>query len=352
PVEQFGTLARVGPPLGEQGLPFLAGGAAPRHHAPGVLQQLVGHVELRLRVEAQHPLGGGDLFSPQRGAVDRPRVLLVRGRPADDGAQPDERGTFRLRLGGPDRVVRRRHVFVVGAVLADPLDLLDVPAVGGVAGDDVFGECDLGVVFDGDAVVVPDDDEVAELLRAGEGTYFVADALLDVAVRAQDVDVVVERAFPDRGVRVEQAPLPAGGHGHADRVADALPQGAGGGFHPGGVPVFGVARGEAAPLAQLLDVVQAQPDASQVELDVEREAGVPAGQDEAVAADPLRICRIVPHHLLEEQVGHRRQTHRGSRVPGSRFFDRVHRQGTNHVYGTSIEIRPVQGLWGAGVHAG
>ena len=50
-----------------------------------------------------------------------------------------------------------------------------------------------------------------------------ADALLDITVRADDVDMVVERAGAGSGVRVQQAPHPAGVHGHPDRVADALP---------------------------------------------------------------------------------------------------------------------------------
>ena len=74
-----------------------------------------------------------------------------------------------------------------------------------------------------------------------------ADALLDVAVRAERVDVVVERAGPGGRVRVEQAALAAGGHGHAHRVGQALAERPGGGLHPRGEAVLGVARGHAAP---------------------------------------------------------------------------------------------------------
>src|SRR3712207_9392905 len=65
----------------------------------------------------------------------------------------------------------------------------------------------------------------------------VADALLQVAVRADGVDAVVERALAGRAVRVEQSPLAAGRHRHADGVAQALAERAGGGLHTGGVPV-------------------------------------------------------------------------------------------------------------------
>ena len=98
--------------------------------------------------------------------------------------------------------------------------------------------------------------------------------------------MVVEHALAGRRVRVEQAALAAGRHRHPDRVADALAERAGGGLDPDGVAVLGVARGERAPGAQRLEVVQLEPVAGQVELDVEGQAGVPGGQHEAVAAGP------------------------------------------------------------------
>ena len=119
--------------------------------------------------------------------------------------------------------------------------MLDVPAVGLVAGADVLGEGDVGVVLDRDLVVVVDQREVAELLHAGDGRGLGADALLDVAVGAEGVDVVVEGRLARRGVGVEQAALVAGGHRHADGVADALAERAGGGLDAGRVAVLRVA---------------------------------------------------------------------------------------------------------------
>ena len=110
---------------------------------------------------------------------------------------------------------------------------------------------------------------------------------------------------PERGVGVEQAVLAAGGHRHADRVADALAERAGGGLDAGGVAVLRVARGLAAPGAQRLEVLELEAPAAEEELDVEGQAGVPAGQHEAVAAGPVRVGGVVPHHLLEQQVRRR-----------------------------------------------
>ena len=133
-------------------------------------------------------------------------------------------------------------------------------------------------------------------------------------------------ALAGRGVRVEQAALAAGGHRHADGVADALPERAGGGLDAGGVPVLGVAGGERAPGAQRLEVVELQAVAGQVELDVEGQAGVPAGQHEPVATGPVRVGRVVPQVALEEQVRRRRQAHRGAGVAVADLLDRVHGQ--------------------------
>src|ERR1700732_2911205 len=95
-----------------------------------------------------------------------------------------------------------------------------------------------------------------------------------------------------RGVRA------AGGHCHADRVADALAERAGGGLHAGGEPVLRVPGGDAAPGPQRLEVIHGQAVAGQVQLDIQGQAGVPAAQYEAVPARPVRVGRVVPHHPL------------------------------------------------------
>ena len=144
----------------------------------------------------------------------------------------------------------------------------------------------LGVVLDRDLVVVVDQDQVAQLLGAGERRRLAADALLEVAVGGERPDGVVEQALALGGVRVEQAALAAGGHRHADGVADALAQRAGRRLHARGVVDLGVARGQGTPGAQRLQVGELQAVAGEVELDVEGEARVPHRQDEAVAARP------------------------------------------------------------------
>ena len=184
--------------------------------------------------------------------------------------------------------------------------------------------------------------EVAELLDTGDGGGLGADALLDVAVGAQGVDVVVERGGALRSLCVEQAALLAGGHRHPDRVADALAERPRGDLDAGGVAVLRVARGERTPCAQRLEVVELQPEPAEVELDVLREARVAAGEDETITADPSRVGRVVAHHLLEQQVGHRGEAHRGAGVAVADLLHRVHRQHPARVHRPLVELGPVE----------
>ena len=177
---------------------------------------------------------------------------------------------------------------------------------------------------------------------AGERGRLAADALLEVAVAADGVDVVVERALALGGVGVEQAALAAGGHRHAHGVGDALAERAGRGLDAGGVAVLGVARGLGAPGPQALQVVELEAEATEEELGVEGDARVPAGQHEPVATGPRRVGGGVPHLLLEQQVGQRGQAHRRAGVAVAHLLHRVHREDAAGVHRPLVEFGPVQ----------
>ena len=170
-----------------------------------------------------------------------------------------------------------------------------------------------------------------------------ADAFLDVAVRDEHVDVVVEGAVTLGGVGGSSRPTFApGGHGHADRIGQALAQRAGGGLHARGQAVFRVPRGQAAPLPVAPQVIQGQPVAGQVELDVQGQAGMPAGQDETVPAEPVRVGRVMPEHMLVQQVGDGGQAHRRARMAGARFLHGIHGQNPDQVDGALVGLGPLQ----------
>lgn len=256
-------------------------------------------------------------------------VPLRRGGPSDDRAQHDQGRPFPVRLRGLDRGEQGIDVLDVVA-RAGPVHGLRVPAVRGVAGRDVLAEGDVGVVLDGDVVGVVEHDEVAQLLVAGERRGLGRDAFHHVAVGRHHVDVVVEGAGARGGVGVEESPLPAGGHGHPDRGAQALSQRSGGDLDTAGVLVLRMPGGRRAPGPQRLQVLLLQAVAREVELDVEREAGVAAGEYETVPAEPPVVARIVPHDLLEQQIGERGQTHRRT---GMSVAGLLHGVGGQYAYG-------------------
>ena len=298
-------------------------------HLARVGQDVVGDGEAHGRVEAEQLLGGGHLVGAESGAVRLEGVAQVRGGPADHGLEPDERRAL-------DRGGQRQDV---DAAVGCDVDALHVPAVRRVARPDVLAEGDRRVVLDRDLVVVPDHREVAEALRARERGGLGGDALLEVAVGADHPDVVVERARAGRGVGVEQAALVALAHGHADGGRQTLAQRAGRGLDALRVMALGVPGGERAPGAERLEVGQLEAVAGQVELDVERERGVPARQHEPVAAQPVRVGGVVGEEPLEEQVGGGREAHRRARVAVAHLLHGVRCQ---HARG--VDRAGVQGL--------
>ena len=96
-----------------------------------------------------------------------------------------------------------------------------------------------------------------------------------------------------------------------------------------------------APRAQRLEVGELQAVAGEVELDVEREAGVPGGEHEPVAADPVGVGGVVPHDPLEQRVGQRGQAHRGAGVAVADLLHGVRGQHADGVDRAPVEIGPV-----------
>ncbi|MDQ0687590.1 hypothetical protein QFZ56_006553 [Streptomyces achromogenes] len=337
PVEQGRPRGVRGPPPGEPPVP---GGVVPRtpvESGAGVREDLLLDLEGLLRVEAQHALGGGDLVRAERRAVRRPGVPGVRRGPGDDRAQRDDRRAAGL---GPRRPQGRVERGDVDVAVPGRLDALGVPAVGGVPPQHVLGERGGGVALDGDVVVVVDEDEVAELLVAGQRGGLGRDALLKVAVGDDAPDRVVEGGLAPRGVGVEQTALVARGHRHAHGVGDTLAERPGRRLDAGGVPVLGVSGRLRAVRAEALQVRQLQLVAGEEELGVEGQRGVSRGQHEAVAPGPLRIGRIVPHHLLKDRVGDRGQTHGRSGMPVAHLLHGVGRQQSGGVDRTPVGFGP------------
>ena len=97
-----------------------------------------------------------------------------------------------------------------------------------------------------------------------------------------------------------------------------------------------------------LQVVELQAVAGEVELDVEGQAGVPAGEHEPVAARPVRVGRVVPHHPVEQQVGGGREAHGGARVAVAGLLHGVHGQHAGGVDGRRSSSDQFSALRSAG----
>ena len=185
-------------PGAEPGLPLLVRGRPALAQSADVIEHLVGHLERLVRVEAEDLLGGGDFFGAERRPVRLAGVLGLRCGPRDDRLQRDEGRPLGLGLRGEQRGVEALDVLLVVGSAVRPVDALHVPAVRLVPRGDVLGQRDVGVALDRDLVLVVDDDEVAELLAAGDRAGLAGDALLHVAVGGEHPDRVVERRVADR----------------------------------------------------------------------------------------------------------------------------------------------------------
>ena len=245
----------------------------------------------------QRSARGVQLFLAQRRAVAGLLAGLVRRTEADRGAAADQRG-----------LVGSLQCGVDGGLDLDRVVAVDVahhlPAIGLEAGGRVVGEPAVGVAVDGDLVVVPEADQLAQSPGAGERGGLVRDAFHQAAVAHEDEGAVIDEGVAFTVEALRQQLL---GQREADRIREALAQRAGGGFHARGLVALRVAGGLAVQLAEVLQLLQRQVVAGQVQQRVLQHRAVAVGQDETVAVEPVRVRRavavvVVPQHFGD--VGH------------------------------------------------
>ena len=171
-------------------------------------------------------------------------------------------------------------------------------------------ERDVGRTRERDEVVVVEDDELAELEVAGERDRFLADAFHQVAVAADAVGEVVDDRLV---VAVVDGAEMRFGDRHADGVGDALAERPGRRLDARRALGFGMAGRLASELPEVLDVVERQVVAGEIEQRVEQHRAVAGGEHEAVAVEPMRILRIEAQMARPQRVRHRRRAHRHAR---------------------------------------
>ncbi len=298
-----------------------------------VRERILGDVERRLKRPAEVLLGELQLLCAERLAVRLGRVLPVRAAEADVRARHDERRALGLALRLGERVLD------LGQAVA--VDALDVPVVAVEARRRVLGVGDVGRPLDRDVVVVVEDDELAELEVAGERGGLARDALHQVAVARDRVREVVD----DRvAVAVEARREVRLRYRHADRVREALTERTGRGLDARRQPVLRVARRERVPLTELLELLERQVVAGQVQKRVEEHRAVSGREDEPVTVRPRRVLGVVVEELRPEDVGHRGRAHRHARVAGVRLLNPVGRKHADRIDAELVEVGVVRGL--------
>ena len=180
-------------------------------------------------------------------------------------------------------------------------------------------------------VVVVDQAELAQPEEARDRARLSRHALHDVAVGADGVGAVIDE-------RAAVAVVAHGQHGlgerHADRIADALPERPGRDLDAGDRVLaleLGVPGRLGAPLPELLEVVEREVVAREVQRGVLEDAGVPGREHEAVAVRPAGSAGIVSHPLAVEHVGDGRERHGGAGMAGVGLLHRVHGEAADGV---------------------
>ena len=289
----------------------------------------------------------GDFLLAERRAVRFVGVHLRRRALGDQRLAADEARPAVLELRRLDCGVDRLDVV--------PVDVRhDVPPVRLEALRGVVGEPVPDVAVDRDAVVVVEDDQLAQAERPGQRADLVRDPLHEAAVADERVGVVVD----DLEARaVELLREQALGERHADRVREPLPERAGGRLDAGRDAVLRVSRRHRAELAEALQLRERQVVAGQVEQRVEQHRPVPVREHEPVAVGPLRVRRVVtevPAPERDRDLGH---AHRHAGMSGVCRLHRIHRERADGVRHLALGAGIGFGLWrrrcaSAGVRAG
>ena len=202
-------------------------------------------------------------------------------------------------------------------------DLLHIPAVSFVAFLNILCERNIRAALDRDAVAVIERDQLAELHRAGHCCGFRLDALHHAAVA--HIGVVIDDRVP---LAIENGRKMALRHCHADRRRDTLAQRTARAFHAHRVTEFRMSRRFASPLTELLEILDGERVAEQMQQRIFKRGSMPCAQHKAVARLPRRIFRIMLH-LLPQRIRHGRGADRHAGMPAVGLLHRLDGKHTN-----------------------
>ena len=161
-------------------------------------------------------------------------------------------------------------------------------------------------------------------MPSGKADGLLADTLHQTAVARDAPGMVIDDLGPPTGA---QGCL---GHGKAHGIGQPLTKRAGGGFDPGGMAIFGVARRDRAQLPEIADLFQRHVGiAGQMQQRIQQHRAMARAQDEPVTIGPMRRAGIEFQMLLEQDRGDIGHAHRHAGMAGIGGGDGIERQGAD-----------------------
>src|SRR5690606_979607 len=203
-------------------------------------QYVAGDFERRI-FPAEFLASRSDLVIPQRRTMRFRGALLVGCALADDRLARHQRWPG-IGLGRLNGAVDILYIVSVTA--------FDMPAGGGIAGLPVFTRGKARGTIDGNIVVVPQYDKIAQLEMPGKPDRLVVDTFHQATIARNDPGTMIYEVSPVNGIQMAFCDRHAHGHGQA------LPQRTGCGFHSIQEEVFRMAGTGAPQLAEIADLVE------------------------------------------------------------------------------------------------
>src|SRR5438067_7258007 len=178
------------------------------------------------------------------------------------------------------------------------LDFLGIESVGLKTFSRVLALRLVGHGIERDGVGIVNQNQIIEPEMPGEGARFRRHAFLETTVARQAKNMLVENAM---FAGVEMCLRHFRSHCHTNRVANALPQRAGGTLDAGCVAKFRMSRRFRMQLAKIFDVLDRNVVAAQMQPGIQKHTAVTGGKNEIVAIDPTRLIWIGSEQITVEQ---------------------------------------------------
>ena len=253
----------------------------------------------------------------------------MRAAVADHRPHRNDRGLVLHRLGRFNRLGDRIQIVAVG-------HLLHMPVIGLESLLHVLGERQLRRPVERDQVVVVEEDQLAQSQRTGKRGRFVRDAFHQVAVAADAVGVVIDNV--EAGLVVDRGQmLLRDAHSPTD-MARPCPSGPVVTSTPSVSPRSGCPGVIDSHCRNCCRSSMRHLVAGQVQHAVQQRRSMPVRKHKAVAVRPVRVRRIVPHVLVEEQVRNRSVAQRRARVAALGLVHGVYSKKTKCINRKLIDI--------------